>query len=103
VLVDPLRDYGGSGWRAGQWCHLATDASFAELHALAEAIGLRRSAFQGDHYDLRAPARAAAVRLGAEEVSSRELVGRMLTDRARRRALRRARAAAPYDAPAPWR
>jgi hypothetical protein len=45
-----------------------------ELHALAEAIGLRREWFQGDHYDLIPFRRARALALGAIEISTRDLV-----------------------------
>jgi Protein of unknown function (DUF4031) len=50
-----------------QWCHLFSDADddHAELHAFARRLGLKRDWFQGDHYDLVPPRRAAAVSLGA--------------------------------------
>ena len=64
-------------WRERRWAHLVSDASHAELHAFASDLGLRRSWFQGDHYDVPADVREHAVRLGAEVVSSRELVLRL--------------------------
>jgi predicted kinase len=90
ILVDELREYPDAGLPHHAWCHLATDGSFDELHAFAARLGLRRAWFQHDHYDLPAHGRAAAVALGAEEVSTRELLRRMAGprgDRARRRAL----------------
>jgi hypothetical protein len=89
VLVDPLRDYLHAPLRLTRWCHMASDRSFGELHAFAERLGIPRSRFQGDHYDLPPWLRASALALGAEEVSTRELLARMAGargDRARRRA-----------------
>jgi predicted kinase len=90
ILVDELREYPGVRLPFNSWCHLATDGDFAELHAFADRLGLRRAWFQRDHYDLPPHGRAAAVALGAEEVSTGELLRRMAGprgDRARRRAL----------------
>ncbi len=64
-----------------RWCHLSAD-TVEELHAFAERLGLRRAWFQSDthsirggwHYDVTAPKRALAVRLGAQEVDSYTLV-----------------------------
>jgi predicted kinase len=90
ILVDELREYPGVRLPFDRWCHMATDGSFDELHAFAARLGLRRPWFQRDHYDLPPHGRAAAVALGAEEVSTGELLRRMTGprgDRARRRAL----------------
>lgn len=46
----------------------------AELHAMAEALGLRRAWFQGDHYDISMAKRKQAITLGAHPVTMRELV-----------------------------
>jgi hypothetical protein len=89
VLVDPLRDYPHAPLRLTRWCHMAGDRSFEELHEFAARLGIPRSRFQSDHYDLPPWLRASAVALGAEEVSTRELLSRMAGDRgdrARRRA-----------------
>jgi Protein of unknown function (DUF4031) len=75
ILVDGIRRH-----RSGWWCHMVSDRSVEELHAFASGMGLRREWFQGGrlpHYDLRPPGRRVAVRRGAEEVGSRELVRRM--------------------------
>jgi hypothetical protein len=56
------------------WSHLVSDVSFAELHAFAERLGVPRRAFDRDHYDLPAHRYADAVRAGAVEVGSREVV-----------------------------
>ncbi|ARH92699.1 MULTISPECIES: DUF4031 domain-containing protein [Streptomyces] len=66
------------------WSHLVSDASFDELHAFAARIGVPRRAFERDHYDLPAERYADAVRAGAVEVGSKELL-RRLTDAGLRR------------------
>lgn len=81
ILVDPIRQYPTNlrTFRAGS-CHMVSDTSEAELHEFAARIGLSRSWAQlrpkasAAHYDLTASRRAAAVKAGAVEVSSRELV-----------------------------
>jgi hypothetical protein len=92
VLVDPLHEYPHSGLPVTCWCHMAVDGAFGELHRFAERLGIPRRRFQGDHYDLPPHLRAWAVALGAEEVSTRELLERMAGPRgegARRRAGRK--------------
>ena len=54
-----------------------SDASTAELRAFADALGIDRRLFQGDHYDVPTELRDAAVAAGATPVSSRELVRRL--------------------------
>lgn len=67
------------------WAHLASDESAAELHRFSGALGLRRTAYQGDHYDVDEPTRARALALGAHAVPSRELVRRLTASGLRRR------------------
>ncbi|GAB3953573.1 DUF4031 domain-containing protein [Streptomyces sparsus] len=59
------------------WSHLVSDVSFEELHAFAARLGAPRRAFDRDHYDLPSTRYADAVRLGAVEVGSKELVRRL--------------------------
>lgn len=73
ILVDDAR----WPWRGRQWAHLVSDDSYEELHRFAERLGIPRSAFQGDHYDLPAEVRDFAIDLGATAVSSRELLIRL--------------------------
>ena len=57
-------------------CHMLAD-SLDELHAMADRIGVAQHWFHEKstpHYDICKTKRALAVRLGAKEVSSRELV-----------------------------
>ncbi len=63
--------------RGRWWAHLVSDHSYDELHGFAIELGLRRVWFQGDHYDVPAEVRVAAIRLGAEPVESAELVRRL--------------------------
>jgi hypothetical protein len=77
VYVDALEDW---GWvmcgRRVLSCHMFTDTlDLAELHAMAAAIGMRRTWFQdkaaAPHYDLVASRRADAVARGAIQVDRR--------------------------------
>lgn len=70
------------------WSHLVSDVSYAELHAFAERLGAPRRAFDRDHYDVPSARYADAVRLGAVEVGSRELVRRLTEAGLRRRKVR---------------
>ena len=59
------------------WSHLVSDTSLDELHAFAEAAGIPRRGFHGDHYDVPAEYHADMVAMGAVPTSSRELVRRL--------------------------
>lgn len=84
ILIDPP-----SVERWGRtWSHLASDESYAELHAFAAGVGVPSRGFDRDHYDVPSEAYAAMLAAGAEPVSSRELVTRL-----RRAGLRRPKAA----------
>lgn len=73
MLIDPPR------WPAHgtTFAHLVSDVSLAELHAFAERAGLRRRAFDRDHYDVPAERHAELVSLGAQPVSGTELIRRL--------------------------
>lgn len=73
-------------FRGDHWAHLISDTSYEELHAFAAELGIPRRGFQGDHYDVPTAVRELAIRNGAEAVSSRELLHRLLSSglRARR-------------------
>lgn len=87
VYVDQVVDYGQAvRERLGhsKWCHMTADTR-EELHAMAEAIGLRRSWFQDHdgvswHYDITPGRREMAIRQGARAVTSREM-GALITAR----------------------
>lgn len=87
VYVDKITDYKGSvrgyvGRVSQKWCHMTAD-SLDELHAMADQIGLRRAWFQKArllrfcHYDLTPSRRAAAVRIGAVEITRADLAARI--------------------------
>ncbi|MER5303143.1 DUF4031 domain-containing protein [Streptomyces lasiicapitis] len=59
------------------WSHLVSDVSYDELHAFAARIGVPARAFERDHYDLPSHRYGDAVRAGAVEVGSKELVRRL--------------------------
>lgn len=89
VYVDALVNW---GWkirgRATPSCHMFADTD-DELHAMATAIGLKRSWAQRmsdplqmrRHYDLVPSKRAAAVESGAIEISLREVARRTRAER----------------------
>jgi hypothetical protein len=81
ILVDPAI----WSWRGRRWAHLVSDRDLEELHAFAAELGLERAWFQGDHYDVPAAVRDRALALGAEPVSSAELVRRLRAAGLRRR------------------
>lgn len=61
-------------------CHLVAD-DVVELHAFARRLGLQREWFQNKgrfpHYDISQSKRALAVKLGAVEITNRQLVDLM--------------------------
>lgn len=74
VYVDPAR----YPFSRMTMCHMIADSS-EELLAMADAIGVARKWLQkagqpDEHFDVCKSKRAEAVRLGAVEVSSRDLV-----------------------------
>ena len=81
VLVDPPV----WRWRDRRWAHLVSDESYEELHAMADALGIERRWFQGDHYDVPEDYRERAIELGAVPVTSRELIRRLLDSGLRQR------------------
>lgn len=52
-------------------CHMIGDTE-AELHAMADKIGVARKWYQGDHYDIALSKRSLAVAAGAIEITMRE-------------------------------
>jgi hypothetical protein len=63
-------------------CHMIAD-SFAELHAMADRIGVQRKWFQAappasfPHYDIALSKKALAIEAGAIECDRNEIVGHM--------------------------
>ena len=85
VLIDPPN---WPGPRELFWSHLVSDSSTEELHAFASLLGVPFRAFDRDHYDVPETVYERAVALGAQAVSSRELVTRLTVAGLRRRKVR---------------
>lgn len=94
LLIDPP-DVSGHG---RMWSHLASDASYDELHRFAASLGIPRRGFDRDHYDIPESHYENVVAAGAVPVTSRELIGRLHAAGLRRR---KARTLAPRRAGRP--
>lgn len=81
LLIDPPNAPG----HGRLWSHLASDASYDELHAFARSLGIPARGFDRDHYDVPASHYDRVVAAGAAPISSRELVERLVTVGLRRR------------------
>lgn len=65
-------------WHRGRrWSHLVSDTSLDELHEFADAAGIPRRGFQGDHYDVPEDYYDDLVAAGAVPTPSRELLRRL--------------------------
>lgn len=73
ILIDEARWW----FRGRKWCHLVSDVSIEELVTFADAHGIDRRAFQGDHYDIPEDRREDLIAAGAVVVGSRELARRL--------------------------
>ncbi len=73
VYVDDMR----AGFGRMVMCHMVAD-TVAELHAMADTIGVNRRWYQGPpvtlmpHYDIALSKRALALQAGAQEIRMRE-------------------------------
>ena len=81
ILIDPPNAPG----HGRLWSHLASDASYDELHVFAAQVGVPARGFDRDHYDVPAEWYDAVVAAGAVPVTSRELVARLIGAGLRRR------------------
>ncbi|WP_182524590.1 DUF4031 domain-containing protein [Nocardioides dongkuii] len=81
ILIDPPNAAG----HGRLWSHLASDASYDELHAFARTLGIPERGFDRDHYDVPAEWYDDVLAAGARPVSSRELVARLIAAGLRRR------------------
>jgi hypothetical protein len=81
ILIDPPNAAG----HGRLWSHLASDESYDELHEFARVLGIPERGFDRDHYDVPAEWYERVVALGAEPVTSRELVSRLVASGLRRR------------------
>ncbi len=81
ILIDPPNAAG----HGRMWSHLASDESYDELHVFARELGIPERGFDRDHYDVPAEWYDQVIALGAEPVTSRELVQRLIAAGLRRR------------------
>lgn len=81
VLIDPPVVEG----HGRRWSHLVSDSSYDELHEFARKVGIPARGFDRDHYDVPAEHYDGLVAAGAEPVSSKELVRRLVASGLRRR------------------
>ncbi len=81
ILIDPP----SVPSRGRMWSHLASDDSYAELHDFARTLGIPDRGFDRDHYDVPSEWYEQVIALGAEPVTSRELVRRLVASGLRRR------------------
>ncbi len=98
IYVDDWRQQARVGRLNARWSHLMAgpEDDLAELHELAQRIGLQRRWFQNkpwprQHYDVTDSKRAQAIAAGAVPITWRE-AGRMIADA---RQARREREASP--------
>jgi hypothetical protein len=68
------------------WAHLVSDTSLEELHAFARRNDVPARSFDLDHYDVPERRVADLVAAGAEPVTGRELVRRLIASGLRVRA-----------------
>ncbi|GAA3118815.1 hypothetical protein JOF29_000947 [Kribbella aluminosa] len=81
ILIDP------PAWPAWNriWSHLVSDESYDELHTFAKSAGIPARGFDRDHYDVPSDRYDDLVEAGAVQVSSRELVERLIASGLRQR------------------
>jgi hypothetical protein len=70
VYVDDMYLYPIGQFRGMKMSHMIAD-TVAELHAMADRLGLKRSWFQGDHYDIAIRKRTLAIQYGAVSIEYR--------------------------------
>ena len=81
ILIDPP----AVPSRGRMWSHVASDESYDELHEFARTLGIPERGFDRDHYDVPAEYYDQVIALGAQPVTSRELVKRLVASGLRRR------------------
>lgn len=72
VYVDDMFKFPMGQFRRMKMSHLCADTE-PELHAMADAIGIDRKWYQGDHYDISITKRNLAIKAGAVPVSLRQM------------------------------
>ncbi|MBE9603457.1 DUF4031 domain-containing protein [Acetobacteraceae bacterium H6797] len=80
VYVDDMHRSALGAFKGMRMSHMIADDE-AELHAMADAIGMPRRSYQGNHYDVPLERRAMAVALGAVQVSMKQMAGMVVRQR----------------------
>lgn len=89
VYVDNMYKYPIGRYRGMRMSHMIADTE-AELHAMADKIGVSRRWYQGDHYDISYNKRQLAIIHGAVEITLRELSHKVIGQRRGRHAFKTA-------------
>lgn len=71
VYVDDMHKSAMGRYGRMRMSHMIADTD-AELHTMADRIGVARRWFQGDHYDIALSKRGLAVAAGAVEITLRQ-------------------------------
>lgn len=72
VYVDDMYRYPMGQFRRMKMSHMVADTE-QELLEFADRLGLKREWYQGDHFDVSMTVRAKAIKLGAVEITLKEL------------------------------
>lgn len=72
VYVDDMYKYPMGQFGRMKMSHMLADTE-EELHEMARKIGVSRTWYQGDHYDIAISKRALAIKYGAKEITLREM------------------------------
>ncbi len=72
VYVDDMHKYSLGKFGRMKMSHMIADTE-AELHAMADKIGVARKWYQKDHYDIALSKRSLAVQHGAVEITMKQL------------------------------
>lgn len=76
VYVDDMYKVPMGQYRGMRMSHMIADTE-EELHTMADSIGVNSRWYQGNHYDICLSKRSKAVKLGAIELTMRELVQKL--------------------------
>lgn len=71
IYVDDMYQYPMGQFGRMKMSHMIADTT-DELHAMADKLGLKRSWFQGDHYDVSLSVRERAIEHGAQPITLRQ-------------------------------
>lgn len=80
VYVDDMHERPMGRFGRLKMSHMIADTE-AELHAMADRIGVARRWYQGDHYDVCKAKRALAMQFGAIELTMLELGRKVIQQR----------------------